>query len=164
MAGLRGFFIKSRGKVADFANDQRGVILPLVALTITALLGLGALALDASRYFDLQTQLQKAADAFALAGAKELDGRPGVNGEGDAISRANAAIQTLMVSRNASSWGPAVTASTITYYSALSGNDSAGIGGGTTTTDPTQARFVEVVVSPVSINSFFSLQLLGQAS
>src|SRR5215470_11821103 len=101
MAGLRGFFIKSRSKVADFAKDQRGVILPLVALTIVALLGLGALALDASRYFDLQTQLQKAADAFALAGAKELDGRPGAH------ARADAAIQNLLVATNAnmSAWG-----------------------------------------------------------
>jgi Flp pilus assembly protein TadG len=147
MTRLAGLSLRLRNKITGFAADQGGVILPLVATSILALLGMGAVALDLARYFDLQSQLQKAADAFALAGAAEFDGRPAIGGQGDAISRANADIATLMASRNQSTWGPAVTTS-INYFSSLSGDDSAGVGSGVTTADPTAAHYVEVVVSP----------------
>jgi len=38
---------------------------------LVAIVGVSALAVDASRYMSLQTQLQNGADALALAGAVE---------------------------------------------------------------------------------------------
>ena len=49
------------------------------------MIGGAAMALDVSRLYTMQSSLQKAADAYALAAAAELDGRT------DAITRANAA-------------------------------------------------------------------------
>src|SRR6266568_2615515 len=160
----RGFVVQLGSLCRRLATDQRGVILPLVALLIVPLIGFTALALDTSRYFDLQTQLQKAADAFALAGAAELDGRPSINSKGDAITRARAAINTLMASRNASVWGAAVTVQSITFMSKLQASDAPPITGDITTADPTQAKYVQVVVTPVSMTSIMPLTLFGQAS
>src|SRR5438445_1852869 len=53
--------------------DTDGVILPYVTVMLTVFVGVSALAIDGARYMSLQTQLQKGADALAIAGAAELD-------------------------------------------------------------------------------------------
>lgn len=53
---------------------QRGAVLLLVTFSLIALFGLAALALDFGRLYIIESQLQNAADAGALRGAKELDG------------------------------------------------------------------------------------------
>ncbi len=68
-----------------------------VAAMLPVFFGGALLAVDAARLFNLQTLLQKGADALAVAGAKELDGRA------TAIARANAAI----AARGFSSFTPA---------------------------------------------------------
>jgi Flp pilus assembly protein TadG len=57
-------------------DDSDGVILPYVAIMLAVIIGLSALAFDASRLMSIQTQLQNGADALTLAGAAELDRRP----------------------------------------------------------------------------------------
>src|SRR5882724_5937641 len=71
-------------------SDTSGVILPYVTLMLVVIIGMAALALDGARYMSLQTQLQNAADALAIAGAAELDRLP------DAEERALRAIQNLV--------------------------------------------------------------------
>src|ERR1700751_2300445 len=73
-----------------FWNNEAGVVLPYVVLTLGVFIGVAALALDGSRLMSVQTQLQNGADALALAGAAELDRRP------DSIIRAEAAIRGLL--------------------------------------------------------------------
>ncbi|WP_095088515.1 TadE/TadG family type IV pilus assembly protein [Mesorhizobium sophorae] len=63
--------------IRAFWHDQRGVALILVSVTLPAIIGFSLLAIDMSRVNNLHNDLQKAADAFALAGAAELDGLPG---------------------------------------------------------------------------------------
>lgn len=53
---------------------QRGAVLLLVTFSLVALFGLAALVLDFGRLYIIESQLQNAADAGALRGAKELDG------------------------------------------------------------------------------------------
>lgn len=154
---------KFRGGIASFVKDESGAVLPVATVTIAALIGLTTLAIDLARYADLQTQLQKAADAFALAAAAELDGDPGAGGTADAISRANAAIDTLMASRNTSEAGVAVTVSSRTFLASLPADDATNPATDITT-DPTKARFVEVVVNPVTVNTFFPATLFGAAT
>ena len=48
-------------------------MLPYVTIMLVIFVGVGALALDGARATSLQTQLQKGADALAIAGAAELD-------------------------------------------------------------------------------------------
>src|SRR5260370_28238754 len=80
-------------------EDTSGVILPYVTILLVVIVGVSLLALDGARLVGLQTQLQNAADAYALAGAAELDRLP------DAIDRANRAIDVLMKNRNSEDVG-----------------------------------------------------------
>ncbi|MGO4642040.1 TadE/TadG family type IV pilus assembly protein [Mesorhizobium sp. 2RAF45] len=76
--------------IRAFWHDQRGIALILVSVTLPALIGFSLLAIDMSRVNNLHNDLQKAADAFALAGAAELDGSTGAWG------RAERAMATLV--------------------------------------------------------------------
>jgi Flp pilus assembly protein TadG len=54
------------------ARRERGQILPLVALALVALLGIGAFSIDVGYAYYAKRQLQSATDAAALAGAQDL--------------------------------------------------------------------------------------------
>ena len=53
---------------------HRGIIMPLVAVALIALVGLLALAVDIGRLSVARSECQTAADAAAIAGARSLDG------------------------------------------------------------------------------------------
>ncbi len=57
------------------SND--GGVAVVVAITFAALAGLAALSFDFGRLLNLDTELQSATDAAALAGATQLDNNPG---------------------------------------------------------------------------------------
>jgi len=48
--------------VTSFWRDGGGMILPYVAIMLTVIVGMAALALDGGRFMSLQTQMQAAAD------------------------------------------------------------------------------------------------------
>ena len=50
-------------------HDQRGQVLPWVALATVGLLGMGGLGIDVGRAYVVQAQLQNLANASALAAA-----------------------------------------------------------------------------------------------
>ena len=138
--------VRIRRSASIFLRDETGVILPYVALLMTVLLAMGALAVDVGRQSSLQTQMQAIADAMAVAGAREL-----TRGS-DSIDRANAAINNI-VNNGISQLGYSGSIShTTTFYSAI---NAATVGGGTTTSTQSEARFVQVNVTPVSISSIF---------
>ncbi|HEX4913078.1 MAG TPA: pilus assembly protein TadG-related protein, partial [Vicinamibacterales bacterium] len=51
------------------ARDESGAALIYVSIALTVFMGFAALVIDGSRLFTLDTELQSAADALALAGA-----------------------------------------------------------------------------------------------
>lgn len=53
-------------------RGQRGVVMPLAAISLLTLLGFTALAIDVGHLFVVRNELQNAADAAALAGARKL--------------------------------------------------------------------------------------------
>jgi Flp pilus assembly protein TadG len=55
-------------------NNEKGVALILVAVSVVVLFGMGALAIDVGHLYNVKNQLQSAADAAALAGATEMTG------------------------------------------------------------------------------------------
>ncbi|MDP3038101.1 MAG: pilus assembly protein TadG-related protein, partial [Rhodocyclaceae bacterium] len=55
-------------------SRQRGAVAVVVGLSLVVLIGFLGLVLDLGQLFITRTELQNAADAAALAGAKELDG------------------------------------------------------------------------------------------
>ena len=96
-----------------FRRDQRGAVAVWAVLIAPPLLGVAALAVDLSRIYSAQAEMQTAADALARAGALELDGSSG------AITRANLAINNLvandqrfsMPATRAGSWSTACASS-----------------------------------------------------
>ncbi|RWM26175.1 pilus assembly protein TadG-related protein [Mesorhizobium sp.] len=78
------------GTIRRFWRDQRGIALLLVSIMLPAIIGFSLLAIDMSRVNNMHNDLQKAADAFALAGAAELDGSSG------SWARAERAMATLV--------------------------------------------------------------------
>lgn len=123
-------------------------MLAWVAVTVPVLLGLGVLAIDVSRLYSLQTQLQNAADAAALAAAAELDGRA------SAITRAETALANLAENEQIFGVGgrAAVTVASHRFLSALPASDAEPITAALETTNPALARFIEVEVTPVQMN------------
>ncbi len=91
------------------ARDESGAALIYVSIALTVFMGFAALVIDGSRLFALDTELQSAADAIALAGAAELDGNA------DAQDRAILAMNNLV--QNADTFGndPAAIAGATEY-------------------------------------------------
>jgi hypothetical protein len=116
---------------------------------------------------NLHNDLQKGADAFALAGAAELDGNA------DAITRANRAIDNLIANQTDFSTLNHYTLKssdvTKTYLKSLPASDSTALdkdgkepgGADHSTIDPTLARFVEVTVKPASFSTIFPASIIG---
>ena len=58
-------------------RNERGQVFAFTAIALVALVGLGAFVLDVGAWFRADRELQKVADAAALAGAQELPDDPG---------------------------------------------------------------------------------------
>ena len=141
-------------------NDTSGVVLPYVTLLLPVIIGASLLALDGARLIGLQTQLQSAADAYALAGAAELDRLP------DSIDRANQAIDVMMKNQNSENvgdGGASVTIGRRRFLSSLPASDNP-VTSAYETSDPTLARFVEVTVTPVAMHTIIPAPFLNLAS
>ncbi len=73
----KSFPERSRSRARSLARDQGGAVAVMFALMLTALIGMMALAVDLGKAWNVQTELQHAADAACLAGATQLTGLPG---------------------------------------------------------------------------------------
>jgi hypothetical protein len=141
--------------VKQLWNDRNGAILPYVAIMLVAIFGLSALAVDASRLMNVQTQLQDAADALALAGAAELDRRP------DSIIRAEAAIHDLVANPvPGAGIGQVAEVAGIDFLRSLPPSDELAVTSANLTDDPTLAAYVQVTVRPVTLAMIFPMSLL----
>jgi hypothetical protein len=127
-------------------------------MLLIVIIGVSVLALDGARYMSLQTQLQNGADAFALAGAAELDRLP------DARSRAVRAIDNLVTNGTLFGQERRVQVSRVDFYSRLPADDSRPLSEGTLATDGTNARFVAVTVRPVTLNTLLPAAFIGGAN
>ena len=146
-------------RLREFATSQDASVLIYVTLIMPVIVGIGVLAVDFARLSNLNTGLQKGADALALAGAAELDRKP------TSIGRATAAINNLV--NNSSRFSttgitavrPAVTG--IRFLASLPATDATAIAAGNVTTDPIAARYVEVTVVTQTLNTVLPASLLG---
>src|SRR5689334_9124560 len=94
---------------------RRGTIIPLIALTIVALLGFVALSIDVGLIAMAKTQAQNAADCAALTGARTLTGDPATNNNFAACEPAAraAASANKLLNSNIKGGDPAVMAVSI---------------------------------------------------
>ncbi len=140
---MKVYIERLRRFVSTFMADTTGVILPYVALMMVVFIGLGALALDGGRALSMQTQMQAMADGWALAGARELNQQSG------AITRATNAINNMVTTNALTGLGYSGSFThSVNFYSSL---NAANVGGGITTADDLQARYVRVIVNPVTV-------------
>lgn len=78
--------VRRQGFRTKLKSRQHGAVAIIVALSLVVLIGMLGLVLDLGHLYVTKTELQNAADAAALSGAKELNGR--VTGITNAINRA----------------------------------------------------------------------------
>ena len=147
------------GFARRLVRDEGGAVLIYVSIALTVFMGFAALVIDGSRLFTLDTELQSAADALALAGAAELDGNA------DAQTRATAAMNNLV--QNTQTFGndatPIVglTEYTPRFLSALPDDDQP-LSDATVAATPEEARFVEVTVDEREVDSMFATAIGGE--
>jgi hypothetical protein len=140
----------------DLWDDSRGLMLPYVTTMLVVIVGVSVLAVDGARMVSLQTQLQQAADALALAGAAELDQRS------SSITRATNAIASIVTNKTVPGVGNAnVTVSSIRFLKSLPASDSSSIAVADTTLNPIEARYVEVTVQPVTLATVLPASFFG---
>lgn len=121
------------------ARDERGATLVYVSLALTVFMGFAALVIDGSRLYTLDTEMQSAADALALAGAAELDGNS------DAITRATAAMDNLVANYETfGDSGTPITGYAARFLDSLPASDAEEITEDYATDVPEEVRFVEV--------------------
>src|SRR5262245_10024223 len=124
---------------------------------LVVIVGLSVLALDGARLMSLQTQLQNGADAFALAGAAELDRLP------DSERRARTAIERLLTNSTLFGSGASRTikVSNIQFYRRLPASDASPMSAGARASNSRDARFVAVTVKPVTLSTILPAAFFG---
>ncbi len=154
--------------VNRFWRDERGIALILVSIMLPAIVGFALLAIDMSRANNLHNDLQKAADAFALAAAAELDG------QSDAHTRAELALATLVdnthrfsttntqtpLTSDNISWVflKNIPANDATFLNPTTGVDGNGVNH--KSSGPDETRFILVNVNPTDFASIFPASFL----
>ncbi|HLO75646.1 MAG TPA: pilus assembly protein TadG-related protein [Magnetospirillum sp.] len=126
-------------RLRRLVKDERGSAAIYVALGLGVMFGAGGLAIDLGRAMHLETELQQAADAAALAGAAELNGQDG------ARDRARTAAMGAFGGGNAQTFatdsaGAGVTVGDVTFLSALDPDAPA--------SSDIEARFIQVRMAP----------------
>jgi len=140
------------------ARDEGGAVLIYVSVALTVFMGFAALIIDGGRLFTLDTEMQSAADAIALAGAAELDGNA------DAQTRADAAMANLV--QNSQTFGTgaaAITGFSRRFLSALPDDDQP-LSDATVAPDAASSRFVEVKMANAdrrAIDTMFATAIGG---
>jgi Flp pilus assembly protein TadG len=161
------------GTIRRFWRDQRGMALILVSVMLPAIIGFSLLVIDLSRANNMHFDLQKGADAFAIAAAAELDGKS------DSITRADRALATLVANQyyfsNSTNPGPQTLAAagvTRRYLRTIPATKN-GVAGDALpltdfitdeVTDAAKARYVQVVVTPVGYSALFPASFLSSSA
>ncbi len=141
-----------------WTHDKSGATLAYVALLMTAMLGVVGLSYDLGRHYILSSELQKAADASAIAGAYQLD----EYGDPTAVAtRVQRAVITAPITVNVQKLGAAngtVLMQTPTLLRSIPANDDLPI---TAANEGQPFRYVRVVTQAVVSNNVFA-RIVGQ--
>src|SRR5262245_31100387 len=137
--------------------SERGSILALAAIGMTALLLSAAFCIDISHMYLVGTELQNAADAAALAGASSLNST--ASGITKAVDRAINSVNRFEFNNDTATIGR----EDVRFAVNLSEFDSGGTGvsESSAATNPENIRFVRVAVPPKSMKLTFAVMVLG---
>jgi Flp pilus assembly protein TadG len=148
--------------LSTFAKNEAGTVLVFWALALGVILGFVALSFDLGRASITRSELQSFADSVALAAAGELDGND------DALDRAAEAANLIVDSQSFGNTDRTLAGDvsfTLTYYASLPDADTTAVSD--ETTDPSDAAFVRVQVTPTVVESTFGAAfaaLTGQSN
>lgn len=132
-----------------------GAVAVWAALSMPVVIAGATLSVDAARIYNVDAELQAAADALSRAGAAELDQR------GDSISRASGAILNLMTHDQKFARGASeIEIETITYFDDIPTNDYEDIPASNRTNLAGNARYVEVSIKPKKVETIFPSSLM----
>ncbi len=136
--------------LSAFAKNEAGTVLVFWAISLGLILGFVALSFDLGRASITRSELQSFADSVALAAAGELDGND------EAIDRATAAANLIVDSQSFGNTDRALAGEvsyTLTFFASLPDEDETSLSD--VTTDPEDAAFVRVQVTPTVVESTF---------
>jgi len=131
-------------------------------MTAVLLLGLVlvmGLSIDVSRIYLVRAGLQNAADAAALAGARELN--TGATGLTNAVTRAQAVVNEYGLSRTTVT-APTATITTVEFATSLGGPWYVGAGG-VPSGAVSAVRFVRVTTAAASVPMVLAVKVLGNS-
>ena len=142
-----------KGQRDRLRSGERGSIMIMTAIFAVLLLLMVGMAIDLSRIYMVRAELQNAADAAALTGARELNG--GDNGIDKAVTQATSVIA------NSQGFGKAnVTIQTIEFAVDLDGAYMDAQAAKVNTT-VSHIQFVRVTTQATSTNILFASSALG---
>ena len=141
-------------------RNERGSVTVMTAVLMVGLVLVIGLSIDVSRIYMLRAGLQNAADAAALAAARELNS--GSEGLNDAVTQAQAAIGNKYGLSRTGADTPTAVISSVEFASDLNGTWYANAADATPFA--TTIRFVRVTTQPASVTMLFSARVLGATS
>jgi len=137
-----------------FARDVSGGVMVWAAVGAPVMVSGAAVAVDVSRVYNLEQQMQSAADSVARAAAAELDGKS------DSLTRADRAMNTLVSNAETFSINAgAVTVQSVRYLTEKPAKSYETADDSLVTTDPYAARYIEVTLAPRQLNTIFPPKL-----
>ena len=149
-------------KLHHYRKGERGNVMIMTAIFAVGLVLAVGLCIDGARIYMTRAELQNAADAAALAAARELNG--GTGGLTDAVTQAQAtALEANKYGLNRSgSTAPAVTISTVEFAADLNGPWYVGVGGVPSGTE-TSIKYVRVTTQTTNTPVLFAIRDLGNS-
>src|SRR6266404_3360283 len=154
---------KSQAMVSELCDrwrSERGSVTVMTAILLVGLVLVLGLSIDVSRIYMVRSGLQNAADAAALAAARELNSESG--GLTDAVNRAQAAaLEANKYGLNRTGvTAPAVTISKVEFAAFIDGPwynvvDASALG------VPETIKFVQVTTQAASVSVLLAAQALG---
>lgn len=142
----------NRRPLTKLHTNQRGSVMIMTAILMAALILAVGLCIDVARVYMVRTELQNAADAAALAAARELNS--GAGGIQDAVTRAT----TIVNSYGFNDASVSISATDVKFAINLYGTYESSA---TAEANPTNYRFVQVTTQSTSTPMLFSASVLG---
>jgi Flp pilus assembly protein TadG len=133
-------------------RGERGNVMIMTAILALGIVLAVGLCIDVSRIYTVRTELQNAADAAALAAARELDS--GAGGIQDAVTRATTIVNNYGFNR------AAITIATVEFSDSLNG---AYVNSATAQGNAANIRFVRVTTQSTATPLLFAIRALGNA-
>lgn len=131
-----------------FLAARDGAIAVIFAIGLSVVAGIWALSIDLGRAWNLETQLQNAADAAALACASQLDQETGALARARLAAMGGLVQNTQSFAQDGAGANVTITANDIVFYSDIAAK--------TVTTADANATYCEVTASPRSVNVIFA--------